>query len=88
MVRRALSPKQVAERLGLPVGSVRELLRKGILPGFRVPGSRAENGTQLRWRVDESDLEAFVARAKEAAAPRDVEQERFVPVPEAERVFD
>ena len=70
-LRRALTVEQVAVRLNTRPRNVRELLHTGALRGFR-PTARAEKGTRPgRWRVDEDDLEAYVERLKEAAAPAD-----------------
>ncbi len=52
-----LSVRQAQERLGVSGGTVRLLLKSGRLPGLKV-----EN----LWRVEESALEAYIARQKQA----------------------
>lgn len=53
-----LTIKEVAERLRVSERTVRRWLLAGKLKGFRF-------GDRAGWRVDEKDLEAFVARLME-----------------------
>jgi excisionase family DNA binding protein len=57
---RALTVPEVAERLSLAQWTVRQWLRTGKLRGYQIGGRRAG------WRVDESDLRAFIEQAKQA----------------------
>ena len=54
MAERLLTVADVAERLGVSVFTVREWLKAGRLPGFRM------GGTKLGWRVREADLDRFI----------------------------
>jgi excisionase family DNA binding protein len=58
---RALTVPEVAERLSLSEWTVRQWLRTGRLKGYQLGGRRAG------WRVDESDLRAFLEHAKQAS---------------------
>ncbi|HPT36523.1 MAG TPA: helix-turn-helix domain-containing protein [Bacillota bacterium] len=53
-MRNFLTPREVAERLGVTSVTVCSWLRKGLLRGCRV-------GKKL-WRIDPDDLSEFVAR--------------------------
>jgi excisionase family DNA binding protein len=55
---RALTVPEVAQRLRVTAWTVREWLRAGRLRGYR-PG-----GTKAGWRVDASDLAAFIEATK------------------------
>jgi excisionase family DNA binding protein len=66
---RALTVPEVAERLQLGEWTIRDWLRTGKLRGYRLGGRRAG------WRVDESDLRAFIAAAKQASAHRPADDE-------------
>lgn len=59
MTDRALSLKQVCQRLGLGMTAVRALFPQ--LKAYKVGRD---------WRVDERDLEAFIAARKAAHLPR------------------
>jgi excisionase family DNA binding protein len=59
---RALTVPEVAERLSLAEWTVRQWLRVGKLRGYQIGGRRAG------WRVDESDLQAFLDEAKRSRA--------------------
>lgn len=51
-----LTPKEVAARLKIGLGSVYTILHSGALPGFRpIPGGSA-------WRVTEKALEEYASR--------------------------
>jgi len=52
---KTLTPGQVAERLQVPVGTVREWLRESKLRGVKVKN---------RWRVREAEVERFAGGAK------------------------
>ncbi len=56
MVERLLKPADVAERLNVSRGSVREWLRTGKLKA-RKAGSQ--------WRIREEDVEEFLKKGKE-----------------------
>ena len=58
---RFLSPDDVAEILKLDVDEIYELLSSGELIGIRV-------GVRRQWRIDESQLEAFIVDAYEFEA--------------------
>ena len=51
-----LTADQVAQRLGLHVYTVREMLRSGDLVGYKI--------RNRKWRVKESDLEKFLKKYK------------------------
>lgn len=53
-MRNFLTPRDVAERLGVASVTVCSWLRKGLLRGCRVG--------QKCWRIDPDDLSEFVAR--------------------------
>jgi excisionase family DNA binding protein len=55
---RTFTVPEVAARLRVTEWTVREWLRTGRLRGYR-PG-----GTKAGWRVDESDLAAFIEQTK------------------------
>lgn len=63
MEERYLTVEQVAERLQVRRETVREWLRRGLLPGVRL-------GDRTGWRIRPSDLERFLdaRRSGEAAA--------------------
>jgi len=46
-----LTAKEVAQELGLNERTVRRMLSKGIIKGFRIGG---------RWRINRTDLNAFM----------------------------
>jgi len=52
---RLMTVPQVAARLGIKESTVLHWLRNGRLKGFRMGGTRAG------WRVEESDIDAFIA---------------------------
>lgn len=81
MKDRGLSLKQVAARLGCGYSTAYALVSAGKIPAYRAGG----------WRVDESDLEAFIARQKTAnqpAAPTagDDPDEALGPIPQEYRL--
>jgi len=71
MKNRALSLKQVGERLGIGQTSLRKLFVE--LKAYKAGG---------QWRIDESDLEAYVAAQKAKRQPRITEAEAV------EKAFD
>lgn len=54
-----LTPPEIAEHLRLPESTVREMLRDGILPGYKV--GRA-------WRIDGAELQKWKDRARRRAS--------------------
>jgi excisionase family DNA binding protein len=58
---RALTAREVAERIGFTVRTVKQLLKAGTLPGVK-PGPAGRE-----WRVLESDLEAYLQAARATA---------------------
>jgi excisionase family DNA binding protein len=52
-----LTPEQAAERLGVSPKTVRDWLREGKLPGYKLMGKL--------WRVSESDLADFISQWKQ-----------------------
>ena len=57
---RALSLKDVGQRLSKGESFVRGLLKRNELPAYRVGGS---------WRVDSNDLDAFIEKQKAMQRP-------------------
>ena len=57
--RRAFfTPKSLAAYLALSERTVREMLRRGTLPSYRVGGAR---------RIDPSDVDSYLAQRREGA---------------------
>lgn len=56
--QRWLTPRQVARRLGVHVGTIHQHLRKGWLPGAQMTGA----SWQGDWRVREADVASFRPR--------------------------
>src|SRR5258708_5624814 len=54
-----LDAKGVQERLGISESTLFRLLRNGELKGFKVGAPRGQ------WRVEESDIEEYIARERE-----------------------
>lgn len=63
MPDRILTLADVAEILGVTVPTARGLVRRGEIQGFQVGGRGI-------WRVEESELDAYVQRAKSTTAAR------------------
>lgn len=81
MTTRGLTLKQVAARLGSGYFTAYRLVTSGALVAYKAGG----------WRVDECDLEAFIAKKKAEQAPAsprvmDDPDERLGPVPEEYRL--
>ncbi len=57
MDEKMLTAEQVAEQLSIKVETVREYLRRGLLTGYKIGGTKD-------WRVKPSDLEAFLQERK------------------------
>jgi len=53
------SAREAAEILGMSVFTVRELLKKNLLGGFRIT---------RHWRIPESDLNRFMKKSRNEAA--------------------
>lgn len=77
MTDRLLTARQVAELLGVHVETILAWVRRGDLPGFRMPGGA------LRFR--ETDLDAWLqARATRRGTPRTTHAARLTTVPSDE----
>ena len=61
-----MTPKQVAERVGVSDSLVYEWCSQGLLPHYRV-GRKGRRGKLL---IDEKDLEAFLAGCRQEARPQ------------------
>jgi len=61
MEEKLLTPKEVAERLGVSLETVGSYLRAGKLPGQKVGAL---------WRTRERDLNEYIAAGSEAAAAK------------------
>ncbi len=57
---RYLTVKQVAAQLQIHPETVRELLRKGAIPGAKVAMRR--NGGATLWRVSQAELDAHIQK--------------------------
>jgi len=57
---KTLTTAQVAERLSISCYVVRELLKSGKIPGIKLTTSE-----KAKWRIEEKDLEAWIASQKE-----------------------
>lgn len=57
MDEKMLTPEQVAEQLQVKVTTVRDYLRRGLLVGYKIGGTKD-------WRVKPSDLNAFLEARK------------------------
>jgi excisionase family DNA binding protein len=57
--RALLTPKALAFRLSLSERTVREMLRNGAIPSYRVGGAR---------RIDPSDVDSYLAARRQDAA--------------------
>ncbi len=51
-----LTPKQLAEKLSLHERTVRDMLRRGEIPSYKLGGAR---------RIDPEDLETFLAKRRQ-----------------------
>jgi len=71
-----LTPPQVARRLGVAADKVRAWIRSGELPAMDV--SLRHGLGRPRWRVTESDLDAFIRRR--SAEPRRAPSRRPKPI--------
>lgn len=60
-----LTPKQVAERIGVSTSLVYEWCSEGLLPHYRM-GRRGKRGRVL---IEETDLSAFLASCRQEAKP-------------------
>jgi excisionase family DNA binding protein len=65
MPGKILNLKQVSEILGVSGRTVLNLIRRGELKGFRVGDM---------WKVEESELEAFIERQKQKASEKQREE--------------
>ncbi len=65
MAERLLTVAEVAERLNASIFTVREWLKAGRLPGFRM------GGTKLGWRVREADLDRFIEQMAGGSRPEE-----------------
>ena len=75
-----LSPRQVAERLGVDRSKVIRWITSGELIAINVATSRT--GKQARWRIDPKDFESFLARRKTTPpAPKRRRRKALPPVP-------
>ena len=62
-----LTPKQAADKAGVSTSLVYEWCAQGLLPHYRF-GRQGRRGTI---RIDEIELEAFLARCRQAAHPQE-----------------
>src|SRR5579872_2359648 len=60
-----LTPNQAAEKAGVSTSLVYEWCAQGLLPHYRF-GRQGRRGTI---RIEEAELEAFLARCRQAARP-------------------
>jgi excisionase family DNA binding protein len=65
MSRTAMTVQEVAVYLNIDPKTVYRLVNRGELPGFKVGGS---------WRFQKEDLDAWIAKQKEAVANKAGEQ--------------
>jgi excisionase family DNA binding protein len=71
-----LTLKEVSQRLGLSLGTVRAFVERGELAAVNLAAGKKNR----RWRVSEQALEEFIARRTNAAAtPKPVAQRRHKP---------